>query len=185
MTESPHVTTCPDTKMTRIGTGDEKKVILNVNRRRSPDTSALTSIMSSKYEHKNMNEIINKAARVAQLNSQKKGLPVKIKGFTNCATSTLHVEIVGCASRRGTLAHNPRCSRRRRIDEADISRPVAVDQSDSNCLEKAVRSLTTMRSRCRSLCASVTFFGSLPVVQFVRCSLDKCFHIRLTVELFR
>ncbi|GFT46484.1 uncharacterized protein TNCV_3183751 [Trichonephila clavipes] len=128
MTESPHVTTCPDTKMTRIGTGDEKKVILNVNRRRSPDTSALTS---------------------------------------------------------GTLAHNPRCSRRRRIDEADISRPVAVDQSDSNCLEKAVRSLTTMRSRCRSLCASVTFFGSLPVVQFVRCSLDKCFHIRLTVELFR
>ncbi|GFU46918.1 hypothetical protein TNCV_3790031 [Trichonephila clavipes] len=49
---------------------------------------------------------------------------------------------------KGTLASNPRCSRHRRIDEADISTPVAVDHSAANCLEEAVRS--TMRSRCRS-----------------------------------
>ncbi|GFV88178.1 hypothetical protein TNCV_3243271 [Trichonephila clavipes] len=48
----------------------------------------------------------------------------------------------------GTIAHNPRCRRLRRIDEADISTPVAVDQRAANCLEKAVRSLTAMwRSR--------------------------------------
>ncbi|GFS75007.1 uncharacterized protein TNCV_1396651 [Trichonephila clavipes] len=47
-----------------------------------------------------------------------------------------------------TFARNPRCSRRRRIDEADISRPVAVDQRAANCLEEAVRLFTTMQSRC-------------------------------------
>ncbi|GFV13079.1 uncharacterized protein TNCV_4714041 [Trichonephila clavipes] len=52
---------------------------------------------------------------------------------------------------KGTLARNPRCVRRRRIDEANISTPVAVDQRAANCLEEAVRSFTTMRSRCRSL----------------------------------
>ncbi|GFW14292.1 hypothetical protein TNCV_1365471 [Trichonephila clavipes] len=39
--------------------------------------------------------------------------------------------------------------RRRRIDEADISTPVAVER-DVNCLEEAVRSFTAMRSSCRS-----------------------------------
>ncbi|GFX43354.1 uncharacterized protein TNCV_4873741 [Trichonephila clavipes] len=37
---------------------------------------------------------------------------------------------------KGSLARNPRCSRRRRIDEADISVPVAVDQRAANCLGK-------------------------------------------------
>ncbi|GFV25418.1 transposable element Tc3 transposase [Trichonephila clavipes] len=34
---------------------------------------------------------------------------------------------------KGALALNPRCSRRRRIDEANISTPVAVDQPAANC----------------------------------------------------
>ena len=37
---------------------------------------------------------------------------------------------------KGTLAHSLRCSRRRRIDEADISTPVTVDQRVANCLGK-------------------------------------------------
>ncbi|GFT14207.1 hypothetical protein TNCV_4590971 [Trichonephila clavipes] len=44
------------------------------------------------------------------------------------------------------LARNPRSMRRRRIVEADISTPVAVDQRATNCLEEAVQSFTTMRS---------------------------------------
>ncbi|GFV76085.1 uncharacterized protein TNCV_4671741 [Trichonephila clavipes] len=46
--------------------------------------------------------------------------------------------------------------RRRRIDEADISTLVAVDQHATNCLEEAVRSFTVTRSRCRSSRADVT-----------------------------
>ncbi|GFW24336.1 uncharacterized protein TNCV_605831 [Trichonephila clavipes] len=56
---------------------------------------------------------------------------------------------------KDTLARNPRCSRRRQIDEADISTPVAVDQRAANYLEEAVRSFTAMQSRCRSSHASV------------------------------
>ncbi|GFU79887.1 transposable element Tc3 transposase [Trichonephila clavipes] len=41
---------------------------------------------------------------------------------------------------KATLARNPRCSKRRRIDEAVISTPVAVDQRAAKCLEEAVRS---------------------------------------------
>ncbi|GFX72967.1 hypothetical protein TNCV_2814071 [Trichonephila clavipes] len=40
---------------------------------------------------------------------------------------------------KGTLARNPRCSRRRRIDEANTSTPVAVDQCAANSLDEAVR----------------------------------------------
>ncbi|GFX45138.1 hypothetical protein TNCV_3431861 [Trichonephila clavipes] len=43
---------------------------------------------------------------------------------------------------KGTLARNPQCSRHRRIDEADISTPVVVDQRDANFLEEALRSST-------------------------------------------
>ncbi|GFW29343.1 uncharacterized protein TNCV_742851 [Trichonephila clavipes] len=39
---------------------------------------------------------------------------------------------------KGTLAHNPRCSRRQRIDEVDISIPVAGDQRAVNCLKEDV-----------------------------------------------
>ena len=35
---------------------------------------------------------------------------------------------------KGTLALCPRCRRRRRIDEVDISTPVAVDQIAASCL---------------------------------------------------
>ncbi|GFW98823.1 hypothetical protein TNCV_2837841 [Trichonephila clavipes] len=45
---------------------------------------------------------------------------------------------------KGTLARNPRCSRRRRIDEGDISTPIAVDQRTTNRLEEAVRSFTAI-----------------------------------------
>ncbi|GFU22094.1 uncharacterized protein TNCV_4300751 [Trichonephila clavipes] len=58
---------------------------------------------------------------------------------------------------RGTLACNSRCSRRRRIEEADISTPVAVDQGVANCLEEAVRLFTSLQSRGRSSRADVTF----------------------------
>ncbi|GFX79567.1 hypothetical protein TNCV_825561 [Trichonephila clavipes] len=37
---------------------------------------------------------------------------------------------------KGTLARYSRCSRPRRIDEAYISTPAAVDQRAANCLEK-------------------------------------------------
>ncbi|GFU94822.1 uncharacterized protein TNCV_4552741 [Trichonephila clavipes] len=76
---------------------------------------------------------------------------------------------------KSSLARNPRGSRRRRIDEADISIPVAVDQHSANCLEEAVRSFTAMRSRCRSLRTDVTFRRPLPVVRVVRCSSVNCF----------
>ncbi|GFT00644.1 uncharacterized protein TNCV_141891 [Trichonephila clavipes] len=70
----------------------------------------------------------------------------------------------------GTFARNPRCSRRQRIDEADISTPVAVDQRATNYLEEAVRSFTAMRKRCRSLRADVIFRRPLSVFRVVRCS---------------
>ncbi|GFW83188.1 hypothetical protein TNCV_3237351 [Trichonephila clavipes] len=47
---------------------------------------------------------------------------------------------------KGTLAPNPRCRRRRRIDEADISTHVAIDQCTVNYLEEVIRSFTAMRS---------------------------------------
>ncbi|GFU41216.1 uncharacterized protein TNCV_1848131 [Trichonephila clavipes] len=71
---------------------------------------------------------------------------------------------------KGTLARNPRCSRRRLIDETDISIPVAVDQHAANCQEEAVRSFNTMRGRCRSSHADVTFRRPMPVFRVVRCS---------------
>ncbi|GFV31645.1 uncharacterized protein TNCV_692191 [Trichonephila clavipes] len=71
---------------------------------------------------------------------------------------------------KGTLACNPRCSRRRRIDEADISTPVVVDQRAANCLKEAVRSSTVMRSRCQSSRSDVTFRRPLPVFRAIRCS---------------
>ncbi|GFX77759.1 uncharacterized protein TNCV_1106761 [Trichonephila clavipes] len=82
-------------------------------------------------------------------------------------------------------ARNPRCSRRLRIDEADISTPVAVDQRAVNCLEEAVRSFTAMGSRCRLSRADVTFHRPLPVFRVVRCSVVYCFQTQITVELFR
>ncbi|GFS63048.1 uncharacterized protein TNCV_3743081 [Trichonephila clavipes] len=86
---------------------------------------------------------------------------------------------------KGNIARNPRCRRRRRIDEVDISTPVVVDQSDANCLEQAVRSFTTMRSRCRSSHADVTFRYTLPVFPVIRHSSIHRFQTRITVELFR
>ncbi|PRD31560.1 UNVERIFIED_CONTAM: hypothetical protein NCL1_23207 [Trichonephila clavipes] len=86
---------------------------------------------------------------------------------------------------KSTLARNPWFFRRRRIDEADISTPVAVDQRAANCLEEAVRSFTTMRSKCRSSYTEVTFRRPLPIFRVVRCSSVHCFQTRITVELFR
>ncbi|GFX45812.1 uncharacterized protein TNCV_934511 [Trichonephila clavipes] len=50
---------------------------------------------------------------------------------------------------KGTIARNPQCSRRQRIDEVDIRTSVAVDQRAANCLEEAVRSFTAMLSKCQ------------------------------------
>ncbi|GFX09846.1 uncharacterized protein TNCV_2688881 [Trichonephila clavipes] len=74
---------------------------------------------------------------------------------------------------KSTLARNPRCSRRRRIDEANISIPVAVDLRAANCLEEAVRSFTAIRSRCRSSRADVTFRRQLPAFRVVRSSSER------------
>ena len=86
---------------------------------------------------------------------------------------------------KGTLARSPRCSRHRRIDEAGISAPVAVDQSAANCLEEALWSFTAMRSRCRSSSADVFSRRPLPVFGVIRCSSVHCFQTRITVEQFR
>ncbi|GFV80285.1 uncharacterized protein TNCV_4956881 [Trichonephila clavipes] len=73
----------------------------------------------------------------------------------------------------------------RRIDEADISKPVAIDQRAANCLEETVRSFTAMPSRCRSSRADVTFHRPLSVFRVVRCSSVHCFQTHISVELFR
>ncbi|GFX03789.1 uncharacterized protein TNCV_2113611 [Trichonephila clavipes] len=86
---------------------------------------------------------------------------------------------------KGTLALNPRYNRRRRIDEADVSTPVAVDQRAVNCLEEAVRLFTAMRNRCRSSRTDITSRRPLPVFRVVRYSSVHCFQTRITVELFR
>ncbi|PRD35157.1 UNVERIFIED_CONTAM: hypothetical protein NCL1_12440 [Trichonephila clavipes] len=84
---------------------------------------------------------------------------------------------------KGTLARNPRCSKRRKIDEAYISTPEAIDQRAANCLEEAVRSLNAKRSRCQSSRADVTSRHPLPIFR-VRCSQVPCFQTRITMELF-
>ncbi|GFX34993.1 uncharacterized protein TNCV_2329331 [Trichonephila clavipes] len=71
---------------------------------------------------------------------------------------------------KGTLARNPRCSRRGRIYEAGIITPVEVDQCADNCLREAERLLTAIRSKCRPSCADITFHRPLPVFRVVRCS---------------
>ncbi|GFW84779.1 uncharacterized protein TNCV_680671 [Trichonephila clavipes] len=82
---------------------------------------------------------------------------------------------------KGTLARNPRCSRRRRIDKTDISTLVAIDQRAVNYLKVAVRSFTAMGSRCRPSCADVTFHCPLPVFRVVRYSSVHCFQTRIPV----
>ncbi|GFY32350.1 uncharacterized protein TNCV_3558581 [Trichonephila clavipes] len=84
-----------------------------------------------------------------------------------------------------TLTHNRRCSRRQRIDEADISTRVAVDQRSVNCLEEAILSFTVMLSRYRSSRADITFCSPLPVFRVIRCSSVHSFETRITVELLR
>ncbi|GFV55302.1 uncharacterized protein TNCV_5010491 [Trichonephila clavipes] len=76
---------------------------------------------------------------------------------------------------KGTLARNPRCSRRRRIDEAHISIPVAVDQRAANCLEEAERSFAAIWSRCRSSRTDVTFRRPLTIFRVIRSLLVHCF----------
>ncbi|GFV16757.1 uncharacterized protein TNCV_515681 [Trichonephila clavipes] len=66
-----------------------------------------------------------------------------------------------------------------RIDETDISTAVAVDQRTANCIDEAVRSITAMRSRWRSLRADVTFHRPLSVFRFFRCSSVHCFQTRI------
>ncbi|GFU30075.1 hypothetical protein TNCV_3262821 [Trichonephila clavipes] len=55
------------------------------------------------------------------------------------------------------------------------------DQRAAKCPEEALWSFTSMRSRCRSSQADVTFRHPLLVF---RCSSARCFQTRITVELF-
>ena len=86
---------------------------------------------------------------------------------------------------KGVLARSPRCSRRRRIDEADSDTVVAVDQSAANCLDEAIRSITAMRARCLSSRVDVTFRRPFPDFRVVRFSLVHCFQTLITVVLLR
>ncbi|GFW49006.1 hypothetical protein TNCV_3902041 [Trichonephila clavipes] len=52
---------------------------------------------------------------------------------------------------KNTFARTPQCSRRRLIDESEISTPVAIDLHAANYLKEAVRSITAIRSKFRSL----------------------------------
>ncbi|GFU75808.1 hypothetical protein TNCV_1652681 [Trichonephila clavipes] len=65
---------------------------------------------------------------------------------------------------KGTFARNQLCSRRRRIDEADISTPVAVDQRATNCLEEAVRSFGAGVDDRHALQSSTACFWSCSVL---------------------
>ncbi|GFY06090.1 uncharacterized protein TNCV_3107691 [Trichonephila clavipes] len=85
---------------------------------------------------------------------------------------------------KGSLARDARCSRRQRIDEADITTRVAVDQRAANCLEEAVRSFTAMRSRSRSSRADVIFRRPVPVFRIIRFPSVHCSLTHITAELF-
>ncbi|GFT28907.1 uncharacterized protein TNCV_3585951 [Trichonephila clavipes] len=102
--------------------------------------------------------------------------------------SPLHMQLLmvcrGGILYKGTVARNQWCCRCQQIDEADISKSVAVDQRASNYLEETVWSFTAMQSRCRLSCADVTFRCPLPVFLVVRCSSIHCLQTRNTVELF-
>ncbi|GFU99161.1 retrovirus-related Pol polyprotein from transposon 17.6 [Trichonephila clavipes] len=79
----------------------------------------------------------------------------KLIVFRKRILSRIHRRSLRWFSRRrilykGTLARNPRCSRRRRNDETGISTHVAVDQLAANYLEKAVWPFSAMWSRYRS-----------------------------------
>ncbi|GFV38337.1 uncharacterized protein TNCV_3952001 [Trichonephila clavipes] len=82
------------------------------------------------------------------------------------------------------LTRNLRCSTSRRVDEADISIPVAVYEGDANYLEEILRSITTIRSRYRSSHADVCFRNQLRLFQIVWFLSVHCFHTRITLELF-
>ncbi|GFW14652.1 uncharacterized protein TNCV_1561151 [Trichonephila clavipes] len=86
---------------------------------------------------------------------------------------------------KDTLASSPRCSGRRRIDEADIRTPAALDQCALNCLEEAVHAVKDIRAGVDRRGADVTFRHPLPVLRVVRCSSIHCFQIRNAMELFR
>ena len=76
------------------------------------------------------------------------------------------------------LEYGPWCSRRRRIEETDISTPVTVDQRAANCLEEAVGSFIAMRSRFQTSCADFIFRHSLPFSWVIWCSRVHCFQTR-------
>ncbi|GFX59002.1 uncharacterized protein TNCV_3814361 [Trichonephila clavipes] len=97
----------------------------------------------------------------------------------HCRCSHRWFAVKGILYKSTIACNNSRCSRHRRIDEADIS--TAVDQRAANCLEEAVRSFTALQSSYRSLRADVTFSRPL---QVFRWSLVHCFQTRITEELF-
>ncbi|GFY30856.1 uncharacterized protein TNCV_3120161 [Trichonephila clavipes] len=86
---------------------------------------------------------------------------------------------------KNTLVRNPWCSRHRRIDEADISTPIEVDQRAAFSLQEAVRSFTAMWSRCRSSLTDVPFRHPMPVFRVVWCFSVNCFQTSIIVEPFR
>ncbi|GFV36671.1 uncharacterized protein TNCV_1033471 [Trichonephila clavipes] len=68
-------------------------------------------------------------------------------------------------------------------DVDELTKQTLVHQHVANYLEEAVRSFTSMRSKCRSSRTDVTFRRQLLVFRVVRCSSVHCFQARITVEL--
>ncbi|GFY23485.1 hypothetical protein TNCV_3941771 [Trichonephila clavipes] len=62
------------------------------------------------------------------------------------------------------LAHSRPCSRRRRIDEADINTLAPVDQRAANCLEEVVWKLYAYHRALVSPPSSSPNFSSCPVL---------------------
>ncbi|GFY25915.1 hypothetical protein TNCV_1916651 [Trichonephila clavipes] len=79
---------------------------------------------------------------------------------------------------KGTLVGNLRCSRRRRIDKADISAPVSSRPMCCRLPGGSCTSFTAMRIRREALHNDVTFRCQLAVFRVVGCSLVHCFQTR-------
>ncbi|GFV41154.1 hypothetical protein TNCV_2667451 [Trichonephila clavipes] len=83
-----------------------------------------------------------------------------------------------------TLSRSLRCSRHQRVDEANISIPLAVGQIAANCLDEAVRSFTAIGLQMsivafrRSLLIGPLLpnshlCGSVPLPQSSYCAIGK------------
>lgn len=84
---------------------------------------------------------------------------------------------------KGVVAHSQQCSRHWWIDKAESDAPVSVVQSADYYLNKAVLSVSAMRTKCLSLHVEDTFQYLQPYFRVVQFSSIHCFETRITVLL--